>query len=94
MYTTFFILPPRNISDHSLRSSFNRIQTVYVCMCVYMRVCVSLLMIILKRVYYDLLCMYLVCQASSLSDHRSYLSSSVLFLGTLSDNQWKSMYFI
>lgn len=52
----------------------------YVCKwCVYVYVCVCLLMIILKRVYHNLyvcmyMCMYLVCQDSSLSDHRSYLS--------------------
>lgn len=50
----------------------------YVCKW-YVYVCVCLLMIILKRVYHNLyvcmyMCMYLVCQDSSLSDHRSYLS--------------------
>lgn len=72
----------------------------YVCKW-YVYVCVCLLMIILKRVYHNLyVCTYVYVYVSRVSRflfiRSSFvsLSSSVLFLGTLSDNQWKSMYFI
>lgn len=94
MYTTFFILPPRNFRPFStlfLQSYSNR-----VCMCVFMCVCVciSLLTIILKRVYYDLslctyVCMYVSCVSRFLFIRSSFIS--LLFRSLSRNAQWQSV---
>lgn len=89
MYTTFFILPPRNTSDHSLRCSFNRIQTVYVCMYVYMYVCVCLFINdhFKTRILWSPL--YVSCVSSFLFIRSSFISLLFRFLSR--NAQWQSV---